>query len=124
MGNLRGVYGYASTIYGIAMGDPTAANVTVEASNGVRLRQGTTDMIVLDASGNSYFAGVMTVGTGGEIRQGTGTMGSNFTGLRSGGQQHRAHRRVCGECVAVVRRHGGNLVAGTGYVTLNASGTT
>ncbi|MCB9172800.1 MAG: hypothetical protein H6637_07785 [Ardenticatenales bacterium] len=31
MGNLRGVYGYAGTIYGIAMGDPTAANVTVEA---------------------------------------------------------------------------------------------
>ncbi|HRW49391.1 MAG TPA: hypothetical protein P5333_17865, partial [Caldilinea sp.] len=73
MGNLRGVYGYASTVYGIAMGDPTAANVTVEASNGVRLRQGTTDMIVLDASGNSYFAGVMTIGTSGEIRQGTGT---------------------------------------------------
>lgn len=39
----------------LRMGDPTAANVTVEASNGVRLRQGTTDMIVLDASGNSYF---------------------------------------------------------------------
>ena len=82
MGNLRGVYGYASTVYGIAMGDPTAANVTVEATNGVRLRQGTTDMIVLDAAGNSYFAGVMTIGTAGEIRQGTGTLGSNYTGLR------------------------------------------
>ena len=82
MGNLRGVYGYASAEYGIAMGDPVTANITVDATNGVRLRQGTTDKIVLNPAGDSYFAGVMTIGTAGEIRQGTGTLGSNFTGLR------------------------------------------
>ena len=123
MGNLRGVYGYASSIYGIAMGDPTAANVTVEASNGVRLRQGTTDMIVLDASGNSYFAGVMTIGTSGEIRQGTGTLGSNFTGLRVWRDSNVG--RIGGYASNVLQWYGdtaGNLVAGTGYVTLNASG--
>ena len=123
MGNLRGVYGYASTVYGIAMGDPAAANVTVEASNGVRLRQGTTDMIVLDPSGNSYFAGVMTIGTSGEIRQGTGTLGSNYTGLRIWRDTNVG--RIGGYASNVLQWYGdtaGNLVAGTGYVTLNASG--
>ena len=123
MGNLRGVYGYASTVYGIAMGDPTAANVTVEASNGVRLRQGTTDMIVLDPSGNSYFAGVMTIGTAGEIRQGTGTLGSNYTGLRI--WRDSSVGRIGGYASNVLQWYGdtaGNLVAGAGYVTLNASG--
>lgn len=123
MGNLRGVYGYASTVYGIAMGDPTAANVTVEATNGVRLRQGTTDMIVLDAAGNSYFAGVMTIGTSGEIRQGTGTIGSNYTGLRI--WRDSSIGRIGGYASNVLQWYGdtaGNLVAGAGYVTLNASG--
>lgn len=123
MGNLRGVYGYASTVYGIAMGDPTAANVTVEATNGVRLRQGTTDMIVLDPSGNSYFAGVMTIGTSGEIRQGTGTLGSNYTGLRI--WRDSSVGRIGGYASNVLQWYGdtaGNLVAGAGYVTLNASG--
>ncbi len=48
----------------------------------LHLRKDTTNLITLDNSGNSYFAGVMTIGTSGEIRQGSGTIGSNFTGLR------------------------------------------
>jgi len=82
VGNLNGLYDYGTTVYGFAAGDPDGANVTVDATYGVRLRQGTTDMIALDISGNSYFAGVMTIGANGEIRQGTGTLGSNYTGLR------------------------------------------
>lgn len=39
-------------------------------------------VIALDSSGNSYFSGVMTIGASGEIRQGTGTLGSTYTGLR------------------------------------------
>ena len=123
MGNLRGVYGYASTVYGIAMGDPTAANVTVEATNGVRLRQGTTDMIVLDAAGNSYFAGVMTIGTAGEIRQGTGTLGSNYTGLRI--WRDSSVGRIGGYASNVLQWYGdtdGLLYAGGGNVILSSSG--
>lgn len=48
----------------------------------LQLRQNTTPVIRLDGDGSSYFAGVMTIGTSGEIRQGTGTVGSNFSGLR------------------------------------------
>lgn len=39
-------------------------------------------VIVLDNTGGSYFAGIMTIGTDGEIRQGLGTLGVDFTGLR------------------------------------------
>ena len=39
-------------------------------------------VISLDSSGNSNFTRVMSLGSAGEIRQGTGTLGSNFTGLR------------------------------------------
>lgn len=82
IGNLNGLYDYGTTVYGFAAGDPDAANVTVDATNGVRMRQGTTNTIVLAPNGASYFAGVMTIDTDGEIRQGTGTLGTNYTGLR------------------------------------------
>jgi hypothetical protein len=48
----------------------------------LHLRQNTTALITLDSSGNSFFAGTMTIGTSGEIRQGTGTLGSTFEGIR------------------------------------------
>lgn len=122
-GNLRGVYGYAATEFGVAMGSATGANVTVEATNGVRLRQGTTDMIVLDPAGDSYFAGVMTIGATGEIRQGTGTPGSNFTGLRLWRDANVG--RIGGYNANTLQWYGdtsGNFVAGAGYVLLNANG--
>ena len=58
-------------------------NLLWDATAGtLSLRSNTTDVITMDSSGNSYFSGVMTIGTSGEVRQGTGTLGSNFTGLR------------------------------------------
>jgi len=82
IGNLNGTYGYGVTTYGFAAGDPATANIAADATNGVRLRQGTTDMIVLAPSGASYFAGPMTIGTSGGIYQGTGTFASPTTGLK------------------------------------------
>ena len=84
IGNLNGLYGYGANTVGVGLGKYASGqpNIVIDPTNGVRLRQYTTDMIVLDPSGNSYFAGVMTIGTSGEIRQGTGTLGSNYTGLR------------------------------------------
>lgn len=83
IGSLNGLYDYGTEVYGMAAGDPTGAWIGVDATNGVRIMQdGSTEVIRLDASGNSYFAGVMTIGASGEIRQGTGTLGSNFTGIR------------------------------------------
>jgi len=100
-GNLNGLYGYGVDTYGFAAGNPAAAWAAMDATNGVRIMAGNqtrlqlgitgnlrlynpsgTPVISLDNDGSSYFAGIMTIGTGGEIRQGTGTLGSNYTGLR------------------------------------------
>jgi hypothetical protein len=84
LGNLKGITGAAE--YGFWTGDITKGNLLATGDK-VALRQGTNDRIVLDSAGDSYFAGVMTIGTSGEIRQGTGTAAftpgaGNFVGLR------------------------------------------
>lgn len=124
-GNLRGVYGYPpdTSVFGVAMGDSTGANVTVDATNGVRLRNGTTDKIVLAPDGSSYFAGVMTIGTSGEIRQGTGTIGSNFTGLRI--WRDGSIGRIAGYNNNVLQWYGGTdgyLYGGAGTAAINRYG--
>ncbi|MBK9497048.1 MAG: hypothetical protein IPO08_21555 [Xanthomonadales bacterium] len=42
VGNLNGVYGYSADTYGAAFGDPSANNLVLDATNGVRFRNGTT----------------------------------------------------------------------------------
>lgn len=121
-GNLYGITGVSGQ-YGSFMGDVANANVLIEGTNGVQLRQGTTPVITLDTSGNSYFSGVMTIGTAGEIRQGTGTLGSNYTGLRIwrdssvgliGGYNSNTLQWYAGT--------DGKLYAGAGKVTLSSTG--
>lgn len=58
LGNLNGYLGYVADIYGFGAGSSsgTNANVTIETTNGIRLRNGTTNAITLDNSG------VITVG--------------------------------------------------------------
>lgn len=64
LGDLNGWSNYASEIYGFATGDPSAANITIDATNGLRIRQGTTNKIVLDAAGNASFTGSVTATSG------------------------------------------------------------
>ena len=99
LGRLSGIAGGGG--YGLFAGDNGAAWATVDAVSGFRAGySGTTrfqvdtsgnlrmydntgtPVIALDNDGSSYFAGVMTIGTAGEIRQGTGTLGVDYTGLR------------------------------------------
>jgi hypothetical protein len=125
IGNLNGLYGYGTNTVGVGLGKYASGqpNIVIDPTNGVRLRQYNTDMIVLDAAGNSYFAGVMTIGAGGEIRQGTGTLGSTFTGLRLWRDSNVG--RIGGYNNNTLQWYGdtvGNFVAGAGYVLLNASG--
>jgi len=90
----------------------------------MQLRMNATPVITLDASGNSYFSGVMTIGTSGEIRQGSGSLAANsFTGLRI----HRS-----GEVGLITGYNGsipqwyastdGRMYAGGGNVVLSADG--
>lgn len=82
IGNLNGYGSFATNTYGIAMGEPTGAWMTLEG-NAIRLKQSSTDVIVLDgATGNSSFAGVISIGTSGGIYQGSGTFASPTTGLK------------------------------------------
>jgi hypothetical protein len=63
IGNLNGLFGYSGSTYGAAFGDSSATNVTVDATNGFRIRNGSTNKLVADTSGNLSIVGDLTVGT-------------------------------------------------------------
>jgi hypothetical protein len=143
-GNLAGV---SIADYGLIMGtDVSAATSTsfdFRASDGslrigelatnkpnlyfdgtdLHLRNNTDEKITLASDGSSYFSGVMTLGVSGEIRQGSGTLGSNYTGLRIwrdgsigriGGYKNNALQWYANTS--------GELVAGAGNFYLDALG--
>ena len=70
IGNLNGLYGYGATTYGTAFGDPSNTNITIDATNGFRIRSSTTNKLVADTSGNLSITGDLSVGTSGIIRSG------------------------------------------------------
>lgn len=70
IGNLNGTYGYGSQVFGAAFGDEAATNITIDATNGIRIRNGTTNKLVADTSGNLSIVGDLSVGSAGVIRSG------------------------------------------------------
>ncbi|HWK10280.1 MAG TPA: LamG-like jellyroll fold domain-containing protein, partial [Vicinamibacterales bacterium] len=50
LGNLNSYFGYATDVYGAAFGDASAANITIDPTNGFRVRQGTTTYAQLASS--------------------------------------------------------------------------
>lgn len=50
IGNLNGLYGYGVTTYGAGFGDASAANLVIDATSGIRIRQGTTTYAQMAAS--------------------------------------------------------------------------
>jgi hypothetical protein len=80
LGNLNGTYGYTSNIFGAAFGDPTAANVTVDSTNGFRLRYGTADYIKLDSTG-AKVTGELNVTNPGKIIAANGAVTIDNTGI-------------------------------------------
>ena len=77
MGNLNGFLDYASDIFGIAMGSSAAnqANITIDPTNGLRVRNATTSVFTVDNSGNSTLlnltvGGSLNVSTSGNVRSG------------------------------------------------------
>ncbi|HWK09908.1 MAG TPA: hypothetical protein VNR64_07650, partial [Vicinamibacterales bacterium] len=50
IGNLNSYFGYATDVYGAAFGDAAAANITIDPTNGFRVRQGTTTYAQLASS--------------------------------------------------------------------------
>lgn len=76
IGDLNGYYGYVTSLRGAAMGDPTATNITIEPTNGFRIRSGTTDKFKADASGNLSLTGDLAMSTAGVFRAGMSAFGT------------------------------------------------
>lgn len=66
-GNLKGWYGYSTDIYGAAFGDYSGNNITVDPTNGLRIRNGSS--IMMEASAN-----LLTVGSGFQYNDTTSTL--------------------------------------------------
>lgn len=66
MGNLNGYMDYATSIYGFAVGSSsgTNANITIDPTNGIRIRNGTTNVMSIDNAGNATFSGSITATSG------------------------------------------------------------
>jgi hypothetical protein len=87
-GQLNGSYGVASSTYGFAAGSPSDANILVTGS-AVKLRDGTTDKIVLDGStGDLDLSGDLNLISGGGVYSSGNYELSAANGLRL--QQHSA----------------------------------
>ena len=59
LGNLNGYLGYVADIYGLGIGSSGAgeANITIEPTNGIQMRSGTTTLFQIDMSGSSTIGG-------------------------------------------------------------------
>ena len=77
LGNLNGYLGYVADTYGLGIGSSsgTDANITIESTNGIRIRNGTTNKITFDNSGNATLlnltvGGSLDISTSGNIKSG------------------------------------------------------
>lgn len=66
IGNLNNQYGYTDNIFGLAIGEygTGKVNITIEQTNGLRIRHYNTDVITLDTGGNASFTGAITATSG------------------------------------------------------------
>jgi len=76
IGNLNGVSDYVTSIYGVFAGDSSATNITIDATNGFRIRSGTTDKLKADTSGNLSLTGDLAMSTSGAFRAGATAFGT------------------------------------------------
>jgi len=83
IGDLNGNWGYASQTWGVAIGEYGAnlPNLTLDPTNGLRIRTNTTTIIQLDTSGNATIAGSLTIGPSGGIYQADGDVWLDDGGL-------------------------------------------
>ncbi len=64
IGNLNGLYGYATTIYGSAFGDSAETWMAMDSTNGFRVMHGAAVKTQIDASGNATFTGTVNATAG------------------------------------------------------------
>jgi hypothetical protein len=125
IGNLRSLYGYAaSDLYGAAFGDPSATNITIDATNGLRIRNGTTNKLTADTSGNLSLVGDFSMSTSGVFRAGATAFGTGtgwWMDYNSGTPRFRIGVPSSGNRL---EWDGTNLVLVSANLTVNSSGVT
>jgi hypothetical protein len=84
IGNLEGLYGYGTgtPIYGVGLGryGNGFPNIVVDPTNGIRIRNYTSDIIHFDTSGNAEITGTMSVT--GSLTAGAGVVILNTNGIQ------------------------------------------
>ena len=66
VGNLKGIYGYTTDLYGAAFGVPSQAWIKIDPTNGVRIGHGTSaPKAWIKADGSAVFTGQINIETGG-----------------------------------------------------------
>lgn len=105
VGNLNGVYGYSSDIYGAAFGSSAGAWIKVDPTNGVRIGFNSTTNTQIDASGNASFSGAVTANSGS-----IGSWVINSSAIQNSG-------------ATVMLRGAGNLAFGSTPPTSASAGT-
>jgi hypothetical protein len=132
IGNLNGIYNYGVDTYGAAFGDAANTNVTVDATNGFRIRSGTTNKFVADTSGNLSIVGDLSIGTGGSIRSGATsfTTGTGFIMEYNGGTPRFRIGNPAGDYMSwdgttlVIAAAGSGIAVGGAAADVNAHATT
>lgn len=125
IGNLDGLYGYSATTYGAAFGDPSEGHVTIDATNGFRIRHSTTTLLQADADGNLELTGDIVMGTAGVVRSGataydTGT--GYWLAYNGGTPQFRIGTTTGAGTPRYLRWTGTDLELKSDTVTMSSSG--
>jgi hypothetical protein len=114
VGNLNGLFGYATNIYGAAFGVPTGAWLKIDPTNGVRIGFNATTKVQIDGSGNASFAGAVTADSG---TIGGWTIGATSL-TASAGKIQAGNVVIDVNGIAIPQ---GSLTAANGYVLKNGS---
>lgn len=128
LGDLNGGWGYSGEAFGLALGNYATgkANLVWDATNGLRLRSHSTDILTIkNSDGAAYISGVLQLDTNGGIYQGTGAFGSPTTGLKIWRDAVTGVGQIAGYNGGTIQTYfgtDGKLYAGGGKVSLDATG--
>ncbi len=109
--------------YKLRLGNPTGTALRWDGTNLKIRNSSNADVIIIDNAGASYFAGVMTLGTGGGLYQGTGSFAAPLTGLKL--WRDGDIGRLAGYNGGTLQWYAdtdGKLYAGAGAVVMDADG--
>jgi hypothetical protein len=114
-GNLNGLYSYGSNTYGCAFGDAAGSNLTVDATNGIRFRNTTTDLLKITGTAID----LLNTGT---IRSGSATALDTGTGIWLAAGSGTPTFRIGNPSDNRVRWDGTNLEVVSTHLSMNQNG--